>query len=145
MRILVADDNKDAAQTIGALLAMRGFQPMLVNDGLEAFARLSAAGRSPTGDPGLENAGDERHRDLPPTTPASDATIPLSDPRDWRRDQRRFARGRASGATTTSSSPSTRTNYARLITGKRILDLQEQLLATQLLRQQATRDSLTGL
>jgi diguanylate cyclase (GGDEF)-like protein len=36
--------------------------------------------------------------------------------------------------------------FARLATGKRILDLQEQLLTTQhLLKEQATRDALTGL
>jgi len=147
MRILVADDNKDAAQTIGALLAMRGFQPMLVNDGLEAFARLQRPDAPPLATldwkmPGMN--GIEICRQLRQQATQPYPYLILVTGEGTKDD---LLDGLASGADDYLLKPVDPNElYARLITGKRILDLQEQLLATQrLLRQQATRDSLTGL
>src|SRR5262245_54950570 len=43
MRILIADDSRDAAITLGRLLESWGFEPMLVHDGLAALAALRDA------------------------------------------------------------------------------------------------------
>jgi diguanylate cyclase (GGDEF)-like protein len=147
MRILVADDNKDTAQTLGYLLAKRGFQPLLVNDGLQALAQLQrpdapALAALDWKMPGMNGIEVCRQIRKEATAPYPYLILVTGEG-----TKEQLLEGLTSGADDYLLKPVDPNElYARLVTGKRILDLQEQLLATQrLLRQQATRDSLTGL
>jgi two-component system, cell cycle response regulator len=146
MRVLVADDSTDAAQSLAMLLGIWGFEPVVAHDGVTALARL---------------------RDVPALTLALlDWNMPGMNGIDicrlLRQDSSRpytylilvTGRGREqmvdgleSGADDYLIKPVDPDELrARLNTARRILDLQEQLLETQRkLRELATRDALTGL
>jgi len=147
MRVLIADDNRDSAESLAVLLRIWGFVPVIVHDGQAALAFLREAA-VPTlalldwvmpGINGIDICREIRKEVKRPytyvilvtghggkdhmvdglTAGADDYLIKPVDPHELR---------------------------ARLNTARRILELHEQLLATQrLLHEQATRDSLTGL
>jgi diguanylate cyclase (GGDEF)-like protein len=147
MRVLIADDHPEATDWLMALLRCWGYQPVAVNDGLAALNVL----REPDA----------------PTLAVLDWAMPnlggLEVCREIRKDTQRpyiyivVVTGRAGQEQRVPCLEAGADDYlikpvdpdelrARLSAGRRIVELQAQLLATQrLLRQQATRDSLTGL
>jgi diguanylate cyclase (GGDEF)-like protein len=147
MRVLIADDNRDAALTLAVLLRAWGFEPVVVYDGPDALAMLQEPGA-----PRLalldwvmpELDGIEICRQLREVSERPYTYIILVTGRGSR-EQR--VDGLRAGADDYLVKPvDVDELQARLSTAKRILDLQEQLLGTQrLLRDQATRDGLTEL
>src|SRR4051794_25958870 len=147
MRVLIADDLRDSAQTLAYMLRSWGFEPQVVLDGKSAVAAL----REPDA----------------PSLALLDWVMPGMDGidvcREVRKDKERpytyviLVTGRAGKEQMLDGLKAGADDYlikpvdpnelqARLNTARRILDLQEQLLATQrLLQDQATRDGLTRL
>jgi two-component system cell cycle response regulator len=147
MRVLVADDNPDSARAMAAMLSHWGYQPAVVHNGVEALNLLRGADG--------------------PTLAVLDWIMPgmngVSVCRELRKDIDRpyiyviLVTGKGGKEDMLAGLSDCVDDYfvkpinplelrARLSTANRILNLQDQLLATQrLLREQATRDSLTGL
>ena len=147
MRVLIADDNIASTQTFAVLLRYWGYEPITVHDGLRALEVL----RSPDAPslavldwimPGLN--GIDICREIRKGVDRPYTYVVLVTGRGGKEQ---MIDGLKSGADDYLVKPVDPNElHARLSTGKRILDLQEQLLATQrLLRDQATRDGLTGL
>ena len=147
MRILIAEDDLDACRLLHDLLSQWGYEPLVAHDGLAALRILQGP-----------NA---------PRLAILDWQMPWKDGidvcREIRRDPTRpysylllltgiggrqeMIEGLSAGADDFVTKPvDVAELQARLGTGRRIIHLQEQLLAAQqLLREQATRDALTGL
>jgi two-component system, cell cycle response regulator len=147
MRVLIADDNQDSAESLATLLRIWGFVPVIVHDGQAALAFLRQA--------------------AVPTLALLDWVMPGMDGieicQEIRKESNRaytyvilvtghsgkdhMVGGLNAGADDYLIKPVDPNElHARLNTARRILELQEQLLATQrLLHEQATRDSLTAL
>jgi diguanylate cyclase (GGDEF)-like protein len=147
MRVLIADDSIDATESLAILLRHWGFEPLEVHDGLSALELLQGPDAPPLavvdwlmpGLNGIELCGELRKDTSRPYT----YTILVTG----RGNKEEMLEGLRAGADDYLIKPVDPDElYARLSTGKRIVELQDQLLATQrLLRDQATRDSLTGL
>jgi two-component system cell cycle response regulator len=147
MRVLVADDHKDAADSLAILLRMWGHDPVVVYDGFSAVARLQEPDAPPLalldwmmpGVNGIEICWLLRQDRNRPYT-----YIVLVTGKGGK-DQ--MVSGLEAGADDYLVKPPDPSELrARLNTAQRILDLQDQLLATQrLLHEQATHDALTGL
>jgi diguanylate cyclase (GGDEF)-like protein len=147
MRVLIADDNRDATAILGHLLVCWGFEPIQRYDGISALdcllesdpPRLALLDWSMPGMDGLDICRAIRG--------ASDRpyTYILLITGNSGRDQ--IVAGLKAGADDYLIKPYDPEELeARLKAGCRILDLQEQLLSTQrLLADLASRDSLTGL
>jgi two-component system cell cycle response regulator len=147
MRVLIADDNRDAVATFAALLKSWGFEPCVAYDGRTALARL----REPDPPqlaildwvmPGL--TGIEICREIRADRNRSYTYFILVTGRGNRTE---MVAGLSAGADEFLFKPVDPDElHARLLTGKRVLDLQDRLLATMgQLKVQATHDSLTGL
>lgn len=147
MKVLIADDNRDAVATFAALVRRWEFEPCIAYDGLAALALL----RSPQPPnlaildwvmPGVSGIEICRAIRAEPNRPYT--YFILVTGRDKRTE---FLEGLAAGADEFLLKPVDPDElHARLITGKRVLDLQAQLLASmERLKQQATHDSLTGI
>lgn len=147
MRVLVADDNRDSAESLAILLHAWGFQPVVAHEGAAALAILRAPS-APTlalldwvmpGTSGIDICRAIREQAGTPYTYVILVT--------GRSTREQMLDGLNAGADDYLIKPVDPNELrARLSTARRILHLQEQLLATQrLLREQATRDSLTGL
>jgi diguanylate cyclase (GGDEF)-like protein len=147
MRVLIADDNKDCAQSLATLLGAWGFEPVVVYDGSAALARLNEPDA-----PTLalldwimpEVNGIDVCRALRTDTHRPYTYVILVTGRGGKEQ---MLDGLNAGADDYLVKPvDTNELCARMSTAKRILGLQEQLLASQRqLREQATRDALTGL
>jgi diguanylate cyclase (GGDEF)-like protein len=147
MRVLIADDDPATTATLAILAKSWGYKPITVHDGPAALTVL--------------------HGTDAPTLAVLDWFMPgMKGPdicREIRQEQGRpytyvilvtghgakedMLDGLEAGADDYLMKPVAPDELrARLTTAKRILDLQEQLLASQrLLKEQATRDALTGL
>jgi two-component system, cell cycle response regulator len=148
MRILIADDNQDAANTLGILLRNWGFDPTLAFDGPSALALLQEPGSPKLAlldwlMPGMN--GIDICREI--RKESSDRPYTYIVLVTGRGSKEQMLEGLHAGADDYLLKPVEPNElHARLNTAKRILELQSQLLATQQqLRLQATRDSLTGL
>jgi diguanylate cyclase (GGDEF)-like protein len=147
MRVLVADDNIDLTKSLAILLREWGFEAVQVYDGTAAMALLRDR-EAPTLAlldwvmPGMN--GMEICREIRKDVDRPYTYVILMTGRGGKEQ---MLTGLTAGADDYLIKPVDPMElHARLNTGKRILDLQEQLLATQRrLREQATRDSLTGL
>jgi len=147
MRVLIADDNAEAAASLAVLLRHWGFEPIVVHDGMAALKMLEGAQA-----PGLAHldwymaalAGIEVCRRLRKKVDTPYTYVILVTGRGGKQD---MLEGLNAGADDYLTKPVDPNELrARVNTGRRILNLQEQLLHTQkLLRQQATRDALTGV
>jgi diguanylate cyclase (GGDEF)-like protein len=147
MRVLIADDHRDSAESFAILLRAWGLEPAIVEDGLAAlaFLRESAAPTLALLDwimPGLDGPGVCREIRKDINRPYVYVILVTG-----RSGKEQMLDGLHAGADDYLVKPVDPNElHARLNTARRILDLHEQLLATQrLLREQATRDSLTGL
>jgi diguanylate cyclase (GGDEF)-like protein len=146
MEVLVADDNNDSAQSLALLLEAWGFAPTVVYDGHAARVRLFEP-EAPTlalldwNMPGLH--GIDICRMLRQDTGRPYTYVILVTGRG----KEQMVDGLQAGADDYLVKPADPTELrARLNTAQRILNLQDQLLATQRqLREQATHDSLTGV
>jgi two-component system cell cycle response regulator len=147
MRVLIADDNRDSAESLATLLRLWGFVPVIVHDGEAALAFLREA-TIPTlalidwimpGTYGIDICREIRKETNQPYTYLILVT--------GRSGKDHMVDGLNAGADDYLIKPvDPHELHARVNTARRILELQEQLLATQrLLHEQATRDSLTGL
>jgi two-component system, cell cycle response regulator len=147
MRVLIADDNRDSAESLATLLRIWGFVPVIVHDGEAALAFLREAA-IPTlalidwimpGTNGIDICREIRKETNQPYTYLILVT--------GRSGKEHMVDGLNAGADDYLIKPvDPHELHARLNTARRILELQEHLLATQrLLHEQATRDSLTGL
>jgi diguanylate cyclase (GGDEF)-like protein len=147
MRVLIADDNRDAADSLAIMLTIWGLEPIVVYDGFSALARLQDTDAPPLalldwkmpGVTGTEICWTLRQDRVHPYTYL--ILITGQNGKD------RMVSGLEAGADDYLEKPVDPSELrARLNTARRILDLQDQLLATQrLLREQATHDGLTGL
>lgn len=147
MRVLIADDNKDLTASLALLLREWKFEPVEASDGTAALALLRAADAPALAVldwimPGVN--GINICQALRQETEKPYTYIILMTGRGGKEQ---MLDGLKAGADDYLIKPVDPNElHARLTTGKRILDLQEQLLATQrLLREQAMHDSLTGL
>ena len=147
MRVVIADDHPDAAESLAILLRAWGLDPVIVHDGLAAlaFMRDSTVPTLALLDwimPGLDGPG--VCREIRKDTNCPYVYVVLITGRSGREQ---MLDGLHAGADDYLVKPVDSNELrARLNTARRILDLHERLLATQLLlREQATRDSLTGL
>jgi two-component system, cell cycle response regulator len=147
MRVLIADDHPDSAESFAILLRAWGLEPIIVHDGLAAlaFLRESTAPTLALLDwimPGLDGLG--VCREIRRETHRPYVYVILVTGRSGKAQ---MLDGLLAGADDYLVKPVDPNElHARLATARRILDLQDQLLATQrLLREQATRDSLTSL
>lgn len=147
MQVLIADDNKDSVEMLAILVRGWGFDAITTYDGGTALKLLEAT-ESPRlalldwimpGKNGIEICQEIRTE---PNRPYTYVILMTG-----RAGRQQMLEGLHSGADDFLLKPVEASElHARLTAGKRILELQEQLLATQrLLREQATRDSLTGL
>jgi len=147
MRVLIADDHRDTAETLGKLIACEGYEPVIVCDGLDAAVhlhaldtpRLAVLDWKMPGMSGVDICRTIRKESARPYT-----YVILVTGKSEKED---LLNGLNAGADDYLVKPvDVDELFARLATGRRILDLQEQLLTTQrLLKEQATRDALTGL
>jgi diguanylate cyclase (GGDEF)-like protein len=147
MTVLIADDDPDTASTLAVLARSWGYDPVTLNDGQAAFACLQGPDppRLAVLDwfmPGLN--GIDICRALRQDSGRPYTYVILVTGRGGREE---MLAGLEAGADDYLVKPVDPNEMrARLSTGKRILDLQEQLLTSQrLLREQATHDALTGL
>jgi two-component system cell cycle response regulator len=147
MRVLIADDNVDLTKSLAMLLREWRFEALQANNGTTAMAAL----RDPDAPtlalldwvmPGMN--GIEICREIRKDVDRPYTYVILMTGRGGKQQ---MLTGLTAGADDYLIKPvDPKELYARLTTAKRILDLQDQLLATQRrLREQATRDSLTGL
>jgi two-component system cell cycle response regulator len=147
MRVLIADDNQDSAESLAILLRIWGFEPVIVHDGLAALAFLREA-KVPTLAlldwvmPGMD--GIAICREIRKEINRTYTYVILVTGRGGKNH---MVDGLTAGADDYLTKPVDPDElHARFNTARRILELQEQLLDTQrLLHEQATRDSLTGL
>jgi two-component system, cell cycle response regulator len=147
MRVLIADDNQDSADSLAILLRIWGFEPVIVHDGLAALAFLREAA-VPTLAlldwvmPGMD--GIAICREIRKETNRTYTYVILVTGRGGKNH---MVDGLTAGADDYLIKPVDPDElHARFNTARRILELQEKLLETQrLLHEQATRDSLTGL
>jgi two-component system cell cycle response regulator len=147
MRVLIADDNVDLTKSLAILLREWRFDAVQAYDGTAAMALLRDP-EAPTlalldwDMPGMN--GMEICREIRKDVDRPYTYVILITGRGGRDE---MLTGLTAGADDYLIKPvDPKELHARLTTGKRILDLQDQLLATQRrLREQATRDSLTGL
>lgn len=147
MRVLIADDNWDLTEALTLLLREWEFDPITVQDGNEALALLRGEDAPALAlldwiMPGIN--GIDICREVRKDTSRPYSYLILMTGRG---DKEQMLNGLKAGADDYVIKPVDPNELqARLNTGKRILNLQEQLLTSQrLLRDQATRDSLTGL
>ena len=147
MHVLIADDNPAATRTLAILLEAWGYEPVVVHDGLAALALLRAPGAPPLAVlgcnlPGM--SGEALCCEIRRDTHRPYTYIVLVTDRTGKET---LPDGLEDGADAYLVKPVAPSELqARLSAGKRILALQEKLLATQrLLQQQASRDALTGL
>jgi two-component system cell cycle response regulator len=147
MHVLIADDNPAATRTLAILLEAWGYEPVVVHDGLAALALLRASGAPPLAVldcnlPGM--SGDALCSEIRKDTHRPYTYIVLVT---GRTGKEKLPDELEDGADAYLAKPVAPSELqARLSAGKRILALQEKLLATQrLLQQQASRDALTGL
>jgi two-component system, cell cycle response regulator len=147
MRVLIADDDPASTTTLAILARCWGYDPVTVHDGQAALASLNGPD-APTlaildwfmpGMNGVDVCREIRKDSARPYTYFVLVT--------GRGGKDEMLDGLAAGADDFLVKPVDPSEMrARLSNGKRILELQEQLLTTQrLLREQATRDALTGL
>src|SRR5882724_7739117 len=142
MRVLIADDDAAATHTLAILMRHWGFEPVTVNNGTAAMGLLRGP-QPPTLAvldwfmPGLN--GLDVCREIRKATDRPYTYVVLVTGRGGREQ---LIDGLQAGADDYLMKPVDPNELrARLVTGKRILDLQEQLLATQRqLREQASRD-----
>jgi two-component system cell cycle response regulator len=147
MRVLVADDDVPAADSLAILARHWGYEAITVYDGKTALAKLRAPDAAPLAVldwfmPGMN--GVDVCREIRKDTDRPYIYIVLVTGRGGRED---MLNGLQAGADEYLTKPVDPNELcARLCAAKRILALQEQLLQTQqLLRRQATQDALTGL
>jgi two-component system cell cycle response regulator len=147
MRVLIADDNLDLTKSLAILLREWRFEAVQAYDGMAAMALL----RDPDAPtlalldwvmPGMN--GIEICREIRRDVDRPYTYVILMTGRGGKEQ---MLTGLTAGADDYLIKPvDPKELRARLTTAKRILDLQDQFLATQRrLREQATRDSLTGL
>ncbi len=147
MDILIAEDQVDQAQLLGDLVSLWGFEPQLVHDGRVALRILKTpdAPRLALLDwemPGLDGTEVCRKVRNDPDLPYTYVVLLTGLGGVVER-----LTGLDAGADDFLAKPVEPDELrARLNIGRRILHLQEQLLATQRrLQEQATRDALTGI
>jgi two-component system cell cycle response regulator len=150
MRILIADDSIISRHLLDATLRKWGYEVVIASDGLEAFNALKDkdAPRIAILDwmmPGL--TGPEVCKRLRESSQGSEGTytyLLLLSSKSQRED---LIEGLESGADDYLTKPFDQHELrVRLRAGKRIIDLQRELLeAREALREQATRDFLTHL
>jgi len=147
MRVLIADDNRDAVATFAALVHRWGFEPATAYEGLGALRilrepqppKLAMLDWVMPGASGVEICQAIRAEPNRPYT-----YFILVTGRDKRTE---LVEGLSAGADEFLLKPVDPDElHARLLTGKRVLDLQSQLLDTmERLKKQATHDGLTGI
>jgi len=147
MRVLIADDNRDSAQTLAFLLREWGFEPVIAYEGVSALAILCEPSAPVLAlldwkMPGIN--GFDICRELRKDSDRPYTYIILVTGQSAKEA---MVDGLKAGADDYLIKPVDHHELqARLNTAKRILNLQEQLLASQRrLREQATRDALTCL
>jgi diguanylate cyclase (GGDEF)-like protein len=147
MRVLIADDHAEASNWLSVLVKCWGYEPVIAHDGLTALQvlRLPEAPTLAVLDwvmPGMN--GVDVCREIRKDTNRPYIYLILVSGRGGREQMVPALEAGADDYLVKPVDPEEL--RARLNAGKRIVDLQAQLLATQLLlRQQATRDALTGL
>ncbi len=146
-KILIAEDHPDQARLLATILRRWGYDPLVVHDGLSALRVLQSpdAPRLVLLDWGLpEMDGIEVCEEVRKNSPGPYTYIVLVTGRAGREE--RLA-GLEAGADDFLSKPVDEPELkARLNTGRRILNLQGQLMAAhRRLEEQATRDALTGV
>ena len=147
MRILVAEDDPVSRRLLESYMAKWGYEAVVASDGAEAWERLQAADAPRLalldwmmpGLDGVEVCGRVRQRAQQPYT-----YILLLTAKDEKLD---VIEGLESGADDYLTKPfHSQELKARLRVGKRILDLEDGLLAArEVLQFKATHDQLTGL
>jgi diguanylate cyclase (GGDEF)-like protein len=147
MHVLIADDNRDAASSLAALVRTWGFEPVTVHDGSAALAALESPNAAPLavldwampGANGIDVCRELRKIADRPYTYCILVT--------GRGDKQQMVEGLRIGADDYLLKPIDPDElHARLLTGKRIVELQDQLLRSQRqLQDQATHDALTSL
>jgi diguanylate cyclase (GGDEF)-like protein len=147
MKILIAEDNADFRFGLQRLLSGWGYEVVPVTDGLTAWQRLQEPGAPKLAlldwlMPGLDGPDVCRQVRRRLTGPYIYLILLTA-----RANQRDIILGLEAGADEYLVKPVDPVELrARLRTGQRILDLQEQLLAAQeALRHEASHDPLTGL
>lgn len=147
MKVLIAEDHIQQGHLLRNMLRQWGYDAVVVHDGLAALELLRApeAPRLAVLDwlmPGMD--GIQICREIRKDDERPYAYLVLVTGAGGKQD---MLDGLDAGADDYLVKPiDAHELKARLNTGKRILTLQEQLLATQrLLREQATRDALTGV
>jgi diguanylate cyclase (GGDEF)-like protein len=147
MRILLADDNDLCVQALAHTLRLGGYEPVVVHDGRQALEVLLGpdAPRLAVLDwvmPGLD--GVQVCREVRKRADAPYTYLVLLTGQGGKHE---MVGGLVAGADDYLLKPvEVEELQARLSTGRRVLALQEQLLATQRqLREQASRDALTGM
>jgi two-component system cell cycle response regulator len=147
MRLLIADDDRAAASSLSMLARSWGFEPVTAHSGTAALALFRAP------DPPSLAVLDWFMPDLNGVDVCREVRKETDKPYTYvvlltgQGSKEAMIDGLEAGADDFLIKPADPCElHARLTTAKRILALQDQLLATQRqLRQQATRDSLTGL
>jgi two-component system, cell cycle response regulator len=147
MRVLIADDHPDAVEMLAMLVRTWGYDPLTTEDGSTALNLLQAAEGPMLAVldwlmPGVNGIDICRRLREEPGRPYSYVILMTG-----RAGKQQMLEGLEAGADDYLLKPVQPTElHARLSTGRRIIQLQEQLLATQRqLREQATRDALTGV
>jgi diguanylate cyclase (GGDEF)-like protein len=147
MRVLIADDETVSRRLLESLLTRWGYDPMIASDGVEASAALLSpdAPKLAILDwlmPGID--GVQLCRDIRRNKPEPYTYIIMLT---GKRDKDDVISGLDAGADDYVIKPFDPAELkVRLRTGKRILYLQDQLIsAREALRDQATRDPLTGI
>jgi diguanylate cyclase (GGDEF)-like protein len=147
MRLLIAEDHMQTCRLLQTLLTRWGFQPVAVADGLAALEALRAPDAPRLalldwGLPGMDGIEVCRRLRQDPDRPYTYIVLLTGQGR-----KEDMLDGLDAGADDFLVKPvDAHELSARLNAGRRIVALQEQLLAAQRqLREQASRDSLTGL
>jgi diguanylate cyclase (GGDEF)-like protein len=147
MRVLIADDDAGTTTTLAILARAWGYDPLIVHDGQAALVQLQGQD-APTLAvldwfmPGMNGVDVCRQLRQDAARPYTYVILVTG-----RGGKDQMLDGLEAGADDFLVKPVDPNEMrARLIAGKRILELQEQLLTSQRhLREQATRDALTGL
>jgi two-component system cell cycle response regulator len=147
MRVLIADDNLEATETLALMLRGWGYEPLIARDGNVALSVLRGPDAPPLAIldcimPGMN--GDAVCKEIRKDHGAPYTYIILISGRCGKQEMFDGLKDGADDYLTKPLDPDEL--CARLTTANRILRLQEQHLASQrLLREQASRDPLTGL